>query len=178
VVAGTHGKTTTTALTAHLLHALGMDPSFLVGGVTKNFDASYRLGKGGAFVVEGDEYDSAFFEKIPKFWSYRPWGAIVTSLEHDHVDIYPDMERYRDAFRGFASRMAPRRRPRGPRPDAGGARGRRAGPVPRGPLRAHHRRYPDGFTPEWLAAPIAPPTGSSPSNSSSAARARGASSRR
>lgn len=107
VVAGTHGKTTTTALTAWLLQAAGLEPSFLVGGVAKNFDASFALGRGGAFVVEGDEYDSAFFEKVPKFWSYRPWGAILTSVEHDHIDIYPTAETYRDAFVGFASRLAP-----------------------------------------------------------------------
>jgi UDP-N-acetylmuramate: L-alanyl-gamma-D-glutamyl-meso-diaminopimelate ligase len=162
VIAGTHGKTTTTALTAHLLHALGMDPSFLVGGITKNFEASYRLGKGGAFVVEGDEYDSAFFEKIPKFWSYRPWGAIVTSVEHDHVDIYPDMERYRDAFRGFASRMAPDGVLVAHGPDA-----EVRAIAKRASCRVVHYGlstdvYPDGFAPEWMAAPIAPSNGLQP----------------
>jgi UDP-N-acetylmuramate: L-alanyl-gamma-D-glutamyl-meso-diaminopimelate ligase len=162
VIAGTHGKTTTTALTAHLLHTLGMDPSFLVGGVTKNFDASYRHGRGGAFVVEGDEYDSAFFEKIPKFWSYRPWGAVLTSVEHDHIDIYPDMERYRDAFRGFASRLA--------------ADGVLVAHGPDAEVRAVAEKascrvvyyglttdaYPDGFAPTWMAAPIAPTNGLQP----------------
>ena len=107
VIAGTHGKTTTSTLTAYLLDQAGLDPSFLVGGVPKNYGESFRLGTGGSFVVEGDEYDSAFFEKIPKFWSYRPWSAIITSLEHDHVDIYQTMDDYRDAFRGFVSRLAP-----------------------------------------------------------------------
>jgi UDP-N-acetylmuramate: L-alanyl-gamma-D-glutamyl-meso-diaminopimelate ligase len=107
VIAGTHGKTTTSTLTSYLLDQAGLSPSFLVGGVPKNYGESFRLGEGGAFVVEGDEYDSAFFEKIPKFWSYRPWSAIITSLEHDHVDIYPTMDQYRDAFRGFVSRLAP-----------------------------------------------------------------------
>jgi UDP-N-acetylmuramate: L-alanyl-gamma-D-glutamyl-meso-diaminopimelate ligase len=107
VIAGTHGKTTTSTLTAYLLDRAGLDPSFLVGGVPKNYGESFRLGTGGSFVVEGDEYDSAFFEKIPKFWSYRPHSAIITSIEHDHVDIYPTMDGYRDAFRGFVSRMAP-----------------------------------------------------------------------
>jgi UDP-N-acetylmuramate: L-alanyl-gamma-D-glutamyl-meso-diaminopimelate ligase len=107
VIAGTHGKTTTSTLTAYLLDRVGLDPSFLVGGVPKNYGESFRLGSGGAFVVEGDEYDSAFFEKIPKFWSYRPHAAIITAIEHDHVDIYPTMDGYRDAFRGFVSRMAP-----------------------------------------------------------------------
>ena len=105
VIAGTHGKTTTSALTSWLLDASGVGPSFLVGGIPKNFGESFRLGQGSAFVVEGDEYDSAFFEKVPKFWSYRPWAAVITSLEHDHVDIYPDMASYRDAFRGFVSRL-------------------------------------------------------------------------
>jgi UDP-N-acetylmuramate: L-alanyl-gamma-D-glutamyl-meso-diaminopimelate ligase len=162
VIAGTHGKTTTTALTAYLLHALDMDPSFLVGGIARNFDASYRLGKGGAFVVEGDEYDSAFFEKVPKFWSYRPWGAIVTSIEHDHVDIYPDMARYRDAFHGFASRLAPEGVlvAHGPDPEVRAM-------AARAPCRVVYYglttdEYPAGFTPEWLAAPIAPSDGLQP----------------
>jgi UDP-N-acetylmuramate: L-alanyl-gamma-D-glutamyl-meso-diaminopimelate ligase len=107
VIAGTHGKTTTSTLTAYLLDRAGLDPSFLVGGVPKNYGESFHLGGGGAFVVEGDEYDSAFFEKIPKFWSYRPHSAVITSIEHDHVDIYPTMDDYRNAFRGFVSRMAP-----------------------------------------------------------------------
>lgn len=107
VVAGTHGKSTTSSVLAWITHAVGASPSFLVGAVLKNFDASFHLGRGGAFVIEGDEYDSAFFEKIPKFWSYRPFGAIITSLEYDHVDIYPSMVAYRDAFRGFVSRIDP-----------------------------------------------------------------------
>ncbi len=107
VIAGTHGKTTTSTLTAFLLDRAGLDPSFLVGGVPKNYGESFHLGTGSAFVVEGDEYDSAFFEKIPKFWSYRPHSAIITSLEHDHVDIYPTMDSYRDAFRGLVTRMDP-----------------------------------------------------------------------
>ncbi|MBI5514873.1 MAG: UDP-N-acetylmuramate:L-alanyl-gamma-D-glutamyl-meso-diaminopimelate ligase [Deltaproteobacteria bacterium] len=107
VVTGTHGKTTTTALVAFLLDALGLDPTFLVGGLCRNFDASFRLGRGSLCVTEGDEYDSAFFEKVPKCWSYRPWSAILTSLEHDHLDIYPTPDSYRDAFRGFVSRLSP-----------------------------------------------------------------------
>jgi UDP-N-acetylmuramate: L-alanyl-gamma-D-glutamyl-meso-diaminopimelate ligase len=104
VVAGTHGKTTTTALVAHLL--AGMDPGFLIGGIPKNFDESFRFGAADApFVIEGDEYDTAFFEKKPKFWRYKPYGAIVTSIEHDHVDIYRDLESYRAAFRGFVERL-------------------------------------------------------------------------
>jgi UDP-N-acetylmuramate: L-alanyl-gamma-D-glutamyl-meso-diaminopimelate ligase len=99
VVAGTHGKTTTSTLLAYLLDRAGMDPGMLLGGVPKDFDASFRLGhEGGPFVVEGDEYDSAFFEKTPKLWQYRAQAAILTSVEHDHVDIYPDEASYRDAF--------------------------------------------------------------------------------
>ena len=101
VVAGTHGKTTTSALLSFLLDAAGKDPGFLVGGIPRDFEESFRLGAAAApFVVEGDEYDSAFFEKTPKFWQYRPWAAILTSIEHDHVDIYPTMESYREA--GFS----------------------------------------------------------------------------
>jgi UDP-N-acetylmuramate: L-alanyl-gamma-D-glutamyl-meso-diaminopimelate ligase len=161
VVAGTHGKTTTTALTSFLLDAMAMDPSFLVGGIAKNFDASFRLGRGGAFVVEGDEYDSAFFEKIPKCWSYRPWGAIITSVEHDHIDIYPDMERYRDAFRGFVSRIAPDGVlvVHGPDREASAIASRAACRVVRYGLSTDD----DGGHPfEWCAAPIAPSAGLQP----------------
>ena len=106
VVAGTHGKTTTSTLLAYLLHGAGRDAGFLVGGVPKDFDESFRLGADGApFVIEGDEYDSAFFEKTPKFWRYKPWAAILTSIEHDHVDIYPTMSAYRAAFVEFVARI-------------------------------------------------------------------------
>lgn len=162
VIAGTHGKTTTTALVSWLLEACRHDPSFLVGGLAKNFDASYRLGKGAAFVVEGDEYDSAFFEKTPKFWAYRPWGAIVTSLEHDHVDIYPTADSYRDAFVGFASRIAPE--------GVLVAHARDAEVVAiakRSSARVVHYglsgdEFPEGVTPTWTAAPIAPTAGVQP----------------
>jgi UDP-N-acetylmuramate: L-alanyl-gamma-D-glutamyl-meso-diaminopimelate ligase len=123
VVAGTHGKTTTSALAAFLLHAAGRDPGFLIGGLPKNFDESFRLAgrerrlgllsEHGAtlrrtpFVIEGDEYDTAFFEKTPKFWHYKPEVAIVTSIEHDHIDIYPDEASYLAAFRGFVERVPP-----------------------------------------------------------------------
>lgn len=106
VVAGTHGKTTTTTLLAYLLREAGADPGMLVGGIPRDFDAAFRLGSEDApFVIEGDEYDSAFFEKKPKFWRYRPWGVILTSIEHDHVDIYPDEASYLDAFRGLVARI-------------------------------------------------------------------------
>lgn len=91
-VAGTHGKTTTTALISHILTSAGHDPSFLVGGVPKNYNSNYCLGTGDIFVIEGDEYDSAFFEKIPKFILYRPQHLVLTSLEFDHADIYNDLD--------------------------------------------------------------------------------------
>jgi UDP-N-acetylmuramate: L-alanyl-gamma-D-glutamyl-meso-diaminopimelate ligase len=98
VVAGTHGKTTTASLLAWLLFAGGMDPSFMVGGVALNFDQGYRLGHGEWAVLEGDEYDSAFFDKGPKFLHYRPQVVILTSIEYDHADIYQDVEAVKNAF--------------------------------------------------------------------------------
>jgi UDP-N-acetylmuramate: L-alanyl-gamma-D-glutamyl-meso-diaminopimelate ligase len=104
VVAGTHGKTTTSTLLAYLLRQSGVDAGFFIGGIPLDFERSSRLGSSGApFVIEGDEYDSAFFEKFPKFWSYRPSAAILTSIEYDHVDIYPDPEAYLAAFEKFVS---------------------------------------------------------------------------
>jgi len=108
VVAGTHGKTTTTALTGWLLTAGAQDPSLLVGGIALNFDGSYRLGSGRDFVIEGDEYDSAFFDKTAKFLKYLPDIAIVANLEYDHADIYPDMDSLRTAFQRFVN-LVPRR---------------------------------------------------------------------
>jgi UDP-N-acetylmuramate: L-alanyl-gamma-D-glutamyl-meso-diaminopimelate ligase len=106
VVAGTHGKTTTSTLCAYLLRAVGIDAGFFIGGIPLDFDRSSRLGAEGApFVIEGDEYDSAFFEKTPKFWHYQPASAILTSIEYDHVDIYGDEEVYLDAFREFVARI-------------------------------------------------------------------------
>jgi UDP-N-acetylmuramate: L-alanyl-gamma-D-glutamyl-meso-diaminopimelate ligase len=99
VVAGTHGKTTTTALTAWLLESAGRRPGFLVGGVARNFDRTARAGAGPQFVIEGDEYDTAFFDKGPKFLHYRPRTAIITSVEFDHADIYRDLEHVKDSFR-------------------------------------------------------------------------------
>jgi len=99
VIAGTHGKTTTTALAGWLLTHAGHDPSVLVGGIVPNFNGSYRLGSGRDFVIEGDEYDSAFFDKTAKFLKYLPDLVVVTNLEYDHADIYADMEALRTAFR-------------------------------------------------------------------------------
>lgn len=104
VIAGTHGKTTTSALTAYLLRRVGIDAGFFVGGLPLDFDESSRLGaEGEPFVIEGDEYDSAFFEKVPKFWSYLPEAAVLTSIEYDHVDIYPDEASYIDAYQRFVT---------------------------------------------------------------------------
>jgi len=102
VIAGTHGKTTTTALTGWLLTAAGADPTVLIGGIARNFGddgASYRVGKGKAFVIEGDEYDSAFFDKTAKFLKYLPDIAVVNNIEFDHADIYRDLDEVRLAFR-------------------------------------------------------------------------------
>ncbi len=99
VIAGTHGKTTTTALAAWVLASANEDPSLLVGGIASNFDGSYRLGSGRDFVIEGDEYDSAFFDKTAKFLKYLPDIAVVANMEYDHADIYADMEALRIAFR-------------------------------------------------------------------------------
>jgi UDP-N-acetylmuramate: L-alanyl-gamma-D-glutamyl-meso-diaminopimelate ligase len=90
-VAGTHGKTTTTSLLAHLLESAGLAPGFLVGGVPGNFGVSARLGQGAPFVIEADEYDTAFFDKRSKFVHYRPRIAILNNLEYDHADIFPDV---------------------------------------------------------------------------------------
>ncbi len=98
VVAGTHGKTTTTSIAAQIFAAAGRDPSLLVGGVAGNFGGNFRLGKGPEFVVEGDEYDTAYFDKGPKFWHYRPRTVIFTSCEMDHADIYRDLAHYESSF--------------------------------------------------------------------------------
>jgi UDP-N-acetylmuramate: L-alanyl-gamma-D-glutamyl-meso-diaminopimelate ligase len=155
VVAGTHGKTTTTALVTHLLRSAGKQPGFLIGGVPRDFEESFGLGvTGGPFVIEGDEYDSAFFEKQPKFFRYLPRAAIVTSLEHDHIDIYPDMASYRAAFEGFVARI----------PEAGLLVAYAGDPEVRAiaaRARCQLRYYAlegddtGGVNPEWLAAPAA-----------------------
>ena len=111
VVAGTHGKTTTTSLAAWLLTAAGRDPSLLVGGIAANFGdegSSYRLGKGREFVIEGDEYDSAFFDKTAKFLKYLPDIAVIGNIEFDHADIYANLDEIRLAFRRLAN-LVPRR---------------------------------------------------------------------
>jgi len=105
VVVGTHGKTTTSALMAHVLVSAGEDASFLVGGVTGNYDGNFRLGMGDHVVVEGDEYDTAYFDKGPKFLHYRARTAILTSIEFDHADIFRDMAHYESAFEQFCATL-------------------------------------------------------------------------
>jgi UDP-N-acetylmuramate: L-alanyl-gamma-D-glutamyl-meso-diaminopimelate ligase len=107
VVAGTHGKTTTTALLSWLLSATGRDPGFMVGGLAKNFASNYRVGQGSHVVLEGDEYDTAYFDKTPKFVHFNPQVAILTSVEFDHADIYQDLDKVVAAFHSFLVRMPP-----------------------------------------------------------------------
>jgi len=98
VVTGTHGKTTTSSMLASLLHKAGRTPGFMVGGLVQAFGRNYNLGKSPYFVVEGDEYDTAFFDKGPKFLHYQPYIAIVTSIEFDHADIFADLAAIKDSF--------------------------------------------------------------------------------
>jgi UDP-N-acetylmuramate: L-alanyl-gamma-D-glutamyl-meso-diaminopimelate ligase len=108
VIAGTHGKTTTTSLTGWLLTHGGADPNVFIGGIAENFDSSYRVGGGREFVIEGDEYDSAFFDKTAKFLKYLPDIAVVNNIEFDHADIYSDLDAIRLAFERFVN-LVPRR---------------------------------------------------------------------
>jgi UDP-N-acetylmuramate: L-alanyl-gamma-D-glutamyl-meso-diaminopimelate ligase len=170
VVAGTHGKTTTSSLAAWLLEAAGRAPGFLIGGIPKNFERGFRAPRPrlpladrslspAPFVLEGDEYDTAFFEKTAKFLHYRPRVAIVTSIEHDHVDIYPTEERYLEAFEKFVEIV----------PEDGlvvacgsdprvvsvvGARAR----APVSWYGIEHELLP-GVAPHWMAAPAPAPPG-------------------
>jgi UDP-N-acetylmuramate: L-alanyl-gamma-D-glutamyl-meso-diaminopimelate ligase len=108
VIAGTHGKTTTTSLAGWLLAHGGADPYVFIGGIAENFESSYRIGGGRDFVIEGDEYDSAFFDKTAKFLKYLPDIAVVNNIEFDHADIYSDLDAIRLAFRRFVN-LVPRR---------------------------------------------------------------------
>jgi UDP-N-acetylmuramate: L-alanyl-gamma-D-glutamyl-meso-diaminopimelate ligase len=105
VVAGTHGKTTTTALAAWVYSACGADPGFLIGGVPRNFARSFRLGSGARFLVEGDEYNAAYFDRGPKFLHYRPHSLILTSVEYDHADLYPSPEVLHEAYAGLIAKL-------------------------------------------------------------------------
>ncbi len=108
VVSGTHGKTTTTAMLAWIFHSAGKRPNFLIGGVAENFGKSYGLGGGEELILEGDEYETAIWDRGPKFFHYHPDDLIITSLEYDHADIYPDFETYQLAFRRLVN-LVPRR---------------------------------------------------------------------
>jgi UDP-N-acetylmuramate: L-alanyl-gamma-D-glutamyl-meso-diaminopimelate ligase len=108
VVAGTHGKTTTTSMLAWIFHTAGMQPSFLIGGIAENFGSSFHLGQGKHFILEGDEYDTAFFDKGPKFLHYFPDAIILTSVEFDHADIYKDLDAVETAFKRLVN-LIPRR---------------------------------------------------------------------
>src|ERR1700692_949609 len=108
VVAGTHGKTTTTSMLAWIFETAGLQPSFLIGGIAENFGRSFGLGDGKHFILEGDEYDTAFFDKGPKFLHYFPDSVILTSVEFDHADIYRDLEAVKFAFRRLVNLVPPR----------------------------------------------------------------------
>jgi UDP-N-acetylmuramate: L-alanyl-gamma-D-glutamyl-meso-diaminopimelate ligase len=107
VVAGTHGKTTVSSMIAWILYKEGLDPGFMIGGVTENFRANYRLGGGRFFVIEGDEYDTAYFDKRAKFLHYCPHVGVVTSCEFDHADIYRDLSQIEEQFRSFVGSIPP-----------------------------------------------------------------------
>ncbi len=108
VVAGTHGKTTTTSMLAWIFEAASLKPSFLVGGIAENFNSSFAVRQGRHFIIEGDEYDTAFFDKGPKFLHYMPDAVVLTSVEFDHADIYPDLDAVKTAFKRLVN-LVPRR---------------------------------------------------------------------
>ena len=107
VISGTHGKTTTSSLVAWFLEHAGYDPSFMIGGVAGNFGSNYKLGQGDIFVVEGDEYDSAYFDKVPKFWHYAPNTLAITNIEYDHADIYKNVEEIIEVFERLVEMLPP-----------------------------------------------------------------------
>src|SRR5208282_4210802 len=108
VVAGTHGKTTTTSMLSWIFQSAGLEPSFLIGGIAENFGSSFQLGAGKHFILEGDEYDTAFFDKGPKFMHYFPDSVILTSVEFDHADIYKDLDAVETAFKRLVN-LVPKR---------------------------------------------------------------------
>ena len=107
VITGTHGKTTTTALLSWVLHSAKRKPGFMIGGWMKNFNGNHGISEGEFFVSEGDEYDTAFFDKGPKFLHYSPFASILTGIEFDHADIYRDLEHIKDSFRKFVNIIHP-----------------------------------------------------------------------
>jgi UDP-N-acetylmuramate: L-alanyl-gamma-D-glutamyl-meso-diaminopimelate ligase len=108
VIAGTHGKTTTTSMAAWIFESAGRNPSFLIGGIAENFGSSFAVTEGSEFIIEGDEYDTAFFDKGPKFLHYFPDSVILTSVEFDHADIYRDLDAVKFAFKRLVN-LVPRR---------------------------------------------------------------------
>lgn len=107
VVTGTHGKTTVGSMLAWILYDNGFDPSFMIGGIANNFASNYRVGAGGFFVVEGDEYDTAYFDKRPKFLHYSPHVGVITSCEFDHADIYDNIQTIQRQFASFVRLIRP-----------------------------------------------------------------------
>jgi len=108
VVAGTHGKTTTTSMLSWIFETAGVKPSFLIGGIAENFNSSFAVRQGKHFIIEGDEYDTAFFDKGPKFLHYMPDAVVLTSVEFDHADIYPDLDAVKTSFKRLVN-LIPRR---------------------------------------------------------------------
>ena len=105
VVAGSHGKTTTASFVAHMLSVAGLQPGFFIGGKPLNFSANYGLGRGAHFVIEGDEYETAFFDRTAKFFKYRPDRLVITALEHDHIDFYPSAALYLKSFQDLVNQV-------------------------------------------------------------------------
>ncbi|MCD4722257.1 MAG: UDP-N-acetylmuramate:L-alanyl-gamma-D-glutamyl-meso-diaminopimelate ligase [Desulfobacula sp.] len=105
LVTGTHGKTTTSSIMAHILYTAGMDPSFMIGGILKDYNSSFRIGNGEYMVIEGDEYDTAFFDKGPKFMHYDPDITIMTGIEFDHADIFTNIDHIKSIFSTFVKKI-------------------------------------------------------------------------
>ena len=105
LITGTHGKTTTSSIMAHILYVAGMDPSFMIGGILKDYNSSFRIGSGQYMVIEGDEYDTAFFDKGPKFMHYDPDITIMTGIEFDHADIFTGVDHIRQIFSAFIKKI-------------------------------------------------------------------------
>ena len=106
IIAGTHGKTTTSSIVSWILYKAGLNPSFIIGGILKNFSSNYRHSNGEFIIIEGDEYDTAFFDKGPKFLHYDPFMAVLTGIEFDHADIFKDINQVRYAFDSFISSIS------------------------------------------------------------------------
>ncbi|MCK4469361.1 MAG: UDP-N-acetylmuramate:L-alanyl-gamma-D-glutamyl-meso-diaminopimelate ligase, partial [Desulfobacterales bacterium] len=106
IIAGTHGKTTTSSIVSWILYKAGLNPSFIIGGILKNFSSNYRHSNGEFIIIEGDEYDTAFFDKGPKFLHYDPFMAVLTGIEFDHADIFKDINHVRYAFDSFISNIS------------------------------------------------------------------------